>query len=1358
MTSANQEHVKELLRVLQGQEPETEDSDYEEDESRGDEEYWEADQELLVEDVVNHCESPRPEPISQAQVSPFAVHNLTRYGFDRSRCEATLRRCDGDIGASLELLLTQCFQERFPGSFNYANADISLDDCLEQRKEEAFALESIFGSNFIERIPNRVWLVSLELSFLTDKLKNKAPHQMQRADERLKEDAGPVCRFYLRGGGCRFGTRCRQRHVAPTADGTSGGKSSIAEPPQSMYQLEIRFPANNRYPCVAPLVAFVSSNVLLPASFCLYASELLYAEAGALAAERLPAVFTLAMLLQENEARVTELLKRAEHSFSLPAPQLAPIKMPQPASVVKAPPQSAIASRAPRPREELEPRPQSETLPWRQRPWETRAANAIDPVDQTRGKKPSIQNGPGERARDDKRGNRNGPRDCVRGTAQGPTMTPPPAVSSRDGAEEDGDDASTVGVEPESYVRLKQRQQERKRRDRRQQDTLAQNAKLCRQYREKMSSRQYQSMLQERSKLPAWEERELILELLQLHQVLVVSGMTGCGKTTQVPQFVLDASLQGSPANVCNLVCTQPRRISAISVAERVARERAERLGASVGYQIRLESVQSSATRLLYCTTGVLLRRLEGDPMLQGVTHVLVDEVHERTEESDFLLMVLKDLIAQRSDLRVVLMSATLNAQLFSEYLYGCPVVHIPGRTFPVDQYFLEDIIDLTGYIIEHGSPFMRPAVRGGPDGGKGKGASASGAGGRRGKGGGILGQLEEELSRSLTLSPRNAVPVKEKAPDHTLSIQQLHSRYIECRISTIKTLAAMDLEKINLDLIEELLEWILEGKHDYKPGAVLIFMPGFGEIKTLFEKLQTNPMFNNRRGNRALLLPLHSSLSSEEQQAVFKAPPEGVIKIIISTNIAETSITIDDVVYVIDCGKMKEKRYDAGKGMESLEETWVSKANAVQRRGRAGRVASGACFHLFTSHRFEHLLDEQQLPEIQRVPLEQLCLRIKMLDLFKDRQLDSVFSRLIEPPAPESLTAAIQRLRDLGALTEEESLTPLGYHLASLPVDVRIGKLVLFGAIFRCLDPILTIAASLAFKSPFVSPWDKRQEANAKKLEFAEAKSDHLTLLKAYKGWLAAMRDRVHEGHHFCRENFLSWRTLQEISSLKRQFAELLSDIGFVREGLRARDMERAARHGGDGVLETTGPESNSNADNLKLVGAMLCAALYPNVVQVTVPEGKFQQTSTGAMRMPSKSEELRFITKSDGPVHIHPSSVNFQVRYFESPYLVYHEKVKTTRVYVRDCSMVSVYPLLLFAGGQVDVQLHKGQFLVSLDDGWIRFAATSQQVAELVRELKQELDLLLQDKIKNPTMDLSTCPRGSRIIDTIVHLITTQ
>ncbi|PIO38190.1 hypothetical protein AB205_0072480, partial [Aquarana catesbeiana] len=184
----------------------------------------------------------------------------------------------------------------------------------------------------------------------------------------------------------------------------------------------------------------------------------------------------------------------------------------------------------------------------------------------------------------------------------------------------------------------------------------------------------------------------------------------------------------------------------------------------------------------------------------------------------------------------------------------------------------------------------------------------------------------------------------------------------------------------------------------------------------------------------------------------------------------------------------------------------------------------------------------------------------------------------------------------------------------------------------------------------------------------------------------------------------------------------------------------------------------ANTNADNIKLMSAMLCAALYPNVVQVRAPEGKFQMTRSGTMKMPSKAEEMKFVTKNDGYVHIHPSSINYQVRNFDSPYLVYHEKIKTSRVFVRDCSMVSVYPLILFGGGQVNVELRKGDFLISMDDGWIRFVAASHQIAELVKELRSELDQLLQDKIKNPTMDLHTCPRGSRIIAMIVKLLTTQ
>ncbi|KAK3093635.1 hypothetical protein FSP39_018307, partial [Pinctada imbricata] len=452
------------------------------------------------------------------------------------------------------------------------------------------------------------------------------------------------------------------------------------------------------------------------------------------------------------------------------------------------------------------------------------------------------------------------------------------------------------------------------------------------------------------------------------------------------------------------------------------------------------------------------------------------------------------------------------------------------------------------------------------------------------------------------------------------------------------------------------------------------------------------------------------------------------------------------------------ENRYDSTKGMESLDTVWVSQANALQRRGRAGRVTSGICFHLFTSHRYNYRLQEQPIPEIQRAPLEQICLRIKMLDIFKKTGVQDVLEQLPEPPEEESIMAATKRLQDLGALDENFELTPLGYHLGSLPVDVRVGKLMLLGAIFRCLDPALTIAATLSFKSPFVSPFDKKDEASKKKLEFATGNSDHLTMVNAYKGWIEAKMGSSNSAYRFCHENFLSIKTLQMLASMKQQFVELLSDIGFVKEGIVVRDVERAARDGSDGVIQVTGNEANVNSTNWKLVSAILVGALYPNVVQVMKPENKFSHASTGAVPKALKPDELKFRTKSDGYVHIHPSSINFQVNYYESPYLVYHEKVKTSRVYIRDCSMVSVYPLLMFGGGSISVDLDRGSFVLSIDDGWIRFMADGSKVAELVRELRMELDQLLSDKIKNPHMDLCTCPKGSKIIDTIVKLITTQ
>lgn len=328
---------------------------------------------------------------------------------------------------------------------------------------------------------------------------------------------------------------------------------------------------------------------------------------------------------------------------------------------------------------------------------------------------------------------------------------------------------------------------------------------------------------------------------------------------------------------------------------------------------------------------------------------------------------------------------------------------------------------------------------------------------------------------------------------------------------------------KIDPALIESVLKYIVNGDHDWPTvGTILIFLPGFQEIYTVYDELDKSSIFGSRwalysdfhfhsmkyvitlvpisvcRSGKYILVPLHSTLSSEEQVKVFRPAPAGQRKIVLSTNVAETSITIDDCVFVIDCGLKKENHFDTNCNMESLDLVWISKPNSQQRRGRAGRVMPGICIYLYTRHRYGKFL-AQPIPEIHRVALEHLLLRIKKLEYFVKQNAEEVLGRCIEPPAKDRIDDAIKRLNDIGALYPNQELTPLGHHLATLPVDVRIGKLMLYGSIFQCLDSTLTIAACLSNKSPFVSPFKDRLAANERHQKFATAKSDHLTFLNAY-------------------------------------------------------------------------------------------------------------------------------------------------------------------------------------------------------------------------------------------------------------------
>ncbi|KAJ4960848.1 hypothetical protein NE237_020758 [Protea cynaroides] len=761
-----------------------------------------------------------------------------------------------------------------------------------------------------------------------------------------------------------------------------------------------------------------------------------------------------------------------------------------------------------------------------------------------------------------------------------------------------------------------------------------------------------QKMLEFRRSLPAYKERDALLTAISQNQVVVISGETGCGKTTQLPQYILESEIDAARGATCSIICTQPRRISAMSVSERVAAERGEKLGESVGYKVRLEGMKGRDTRLLFCTTGILLRRLLVDRNLKGVSHVIVDEIHERGMNEDFLLIVLKDLLPRRPELRLILMSATLNAELFSSYFGGAPMIHIPGFTYPVRAHFLENVLDMTGYRLTS------------------------------------YGQIDDYGQDKMWKMQKQSLRKRKSQIASVVEDALEAADFKEYSIRTRESLSCWNPDSIGFNLIENVLSHICRKE---RPGAILVFMTGWDDINALKEQLQAHPFLGDP--SRVLLLACHGSMPSSEQRLIFEKPEDGVRKIVLATNMAETSITINDVVFVVDCGKAKETSYDALNNTPCLLPSWISKAAARQRRGRAGRVQPGECYHLYPRCVYDAFAD-YQLPELLRTPLQSLCLQIKSLQL---GSISEFLSRALQSPELLSVQNAIEYLKIIGALDENENLTILGRHLSMHPVEPKLGKMLIYGAIFNCLDPILTVVAGLSMRDPFLTPFDKKELAEAARAQFSSRDySDHLSLVRAYEGWREA--ERKQSGYEYCWKNFLSAQTLKAIDSLRRQFFSLLKDTGLVDENRE---------------------NCNAWSHDEHLIRAVICAGLFPGICSVV-----------------NKEKSISLKTMEDGQVLLYSNTANARESKIPYPWLVFNEKVKVNSVFLRDSTAVSDSLVLLFGGnisrGEVDGHL-------KMMGGYLEFFM-KPALADTYINLKRELDELIQNKLLNPKMDIRT------------------
>ncbi|XP_076014599.1 ATP-dependent RNA helicase TDRD9 [Genypterus blacodes] len=604
--------------------------------------------------------------------------------------------------------------------------------------------------------------------------------------------------------------------------------------------------------------------------------------------------------------------------------------------------------------------------------------------------------------------------------------------------------------------------------------------------------------------LPITKNREKLISLIENNSVLIVRGATGSGKTTQLPQFILDH--YSETRATCNIVVTQPRKIGATSVARWVAKQRKCALGSLVGYQVALEKLANEHTRLIYMTTGILLQKLVSAKSLTEYSHIFLDEVHERCEEMDFLLLILRKLLHTNSRyVKIILMSATINCKEFAEY-FGSPVC---GKMFPA-------------YVF---------------------------------KVGGAPHAIDDFYLDDL----RAMVCVRQVVSAHS------EDPYI-----------SVEMYNVAIGLIQSFDE--LEEKEYSKAdkeggvllpnrGSVLVFLPGLHEIEYMQDALAK--LFHKR----LQVYPLHSSVALEEQNGVFQVPVPGYRKVILSTNIAESSVTVPNVKYVIDFCLVRRLVCDKETNYQSLCLTWAAKTNCNQRRGRAGRVSKGFCYRLVTKQFWKADIPEYMIPEMLLAPLSSIMLKVKLLDMGDPRAL---LATALSPPHTSDIVRTVLQLKEMGALSaqtdgkghdEDGELTFLGRVLAHLPVDLYLGKMIVLGHAFGCLNECLIIAACHSLKSFFVIPSMLQLAGHRSKLAFSRGtQSDSLIFINAFKDWQSLrksgqLRDPKDE-LAWGKRNFIQIKRIKEVAELYEDLKKRVSQFNIhVEENAQVYDYTTTHR-----------------------------------------------------------------------------------------------------------------------------------------------------------------------------------------------------